>query len=263
MPRKYLIIPSQLPKCRLNGLSFWNEYRTYSEYNYLSPGIVSTLKRWHFEIALSLTSDKFHKSNVIDFGCADGFFLPSLACYFPYVVGIDQQPSFINIAHDWLEYLDINNVNLICNHGLAQQELIRELPNRTFEILYLLDVLEHVGDRVHPKSSNNVRVKFLKDLFELISDDGIIVISVPKMVGISFLLQRTGLAFFRMNREYISIIDLIKSVIRKDTSKLENQWTGGHIGFNDIEFESVLKDEFSVLAKKENLCHSVLCLAKK
>ncbi len=259
-PKNYLIMPPYPRK--LSGLRFWKEYRTYSEFNYLRPGIASKLKRWHFEIALSLTANKFYNSNVIDFGCADGFFLPSLANYFPHVVGIDQQLEFINIANEWVNELGICNVDLICNRDLTPQELKGRLSNNSFDIIFLLEVLEHIGNREDPKTSNSARIRFLKDLFELISDGGFIVISFPKMVGISFLLQRIGLAFFRLHREHISMIDLIKAVIFKDTSKLENQWAGGHIGFNNIKFESYLNDEFSILTKRESLFTSVVCITK-
>lgn len=261
-PRKYLLIPPYPHE--LSGLSYWKtECRTYSEYNYLKPGIVSKLKRRHFEIALQLTTNKFHKVNVIDFGCGDGFFLPSLTNYFSHVVGIDQQQQNITIASEWVKQLEINNVDLICNQGLTSQELKRELSNKRYDIIFLLEVLEHIGDSDNPKSSNPIRIKFLKEIFELISDNGLIVISIPKMVGMSFLFQRIGLTFFRLHREHISLIDFIKAVLFKDTSKLENSWNGGHIGFNNIEFESYLYEEFNILTKRESLFKSVICITKK
>jgi len=55
---------------------------SYTSHNYLKPWIYSALKIRHFEAALYLTKEYFHKCNVIDFGCADGVFLPSLAKYF-------------------------------------------------------------------------------------------------------------------------------------------------------------------------------------
>ncbi|MEA1998642.1 MAG: class I SAM-dependent methyltransferase [Euryarchaeota archaeon] len=93
--KQYLIQP---PSVSLEEISYWKEFKTYSEYNYLRPGIASQIKRRHFEICLKLMSRWFHKANVIDFGCADGYFLPSLANYFDRVVAIDKNPDFIRVA---------------------------------------------------------------------------------------------------------------------------------------------------------------------
>src|SRR5580693_4791377 len=56
--------------------------KSYSEYNYSFTGISSYIKTGHFETVLQLTKEYFHKCNVIDFGCADGIFLPSISKYF-------------------------------------------------------------------------------------------------------------------------------------------------------------------------------------
>ena len=52
-------------------------HATYSEYNYLSAGPLAQLKSAHFEAALDLVADLAGKTGAIDFGCADGVFLPS------------------------------------------------------------------------------------------------------------------------------------------------------------------------------------------
>ena len=64
------------------------EYIPYSEYNFFKPGFSSLIKKLHFEIALRLTRKYFYKSSAIDFGCADGIFLPSLSKYFKSVLAI-------------------------------------------------------------------------------------------------------------------------------------------------------------------------------
>src|SRR2546423_331631 len=58
----------------------------YSQYNYLRPGIIQKLKRGRFEKALQLARPYFGTGAALDFGCADGVFLPSLANYFEAVV---------------------------------------------------------------------------------------------------------------------------------------------------------------------------------
>ena len=213
--KNYYVQPQYIT---LDGDTYWKGYKTYSEYNYLKPGIISWIKTRHFETALKLTSKYFHKCNVIDFGCADGAFLPSLAKYFNHVVAVDRNPDFMRIASKLVSETGIDNVELICNDNLTIKEVKSKISSEEWHILYLLEVLEHVGDRLNMYGS---KVEFLREVSTLIHDDGIIVISVPKMIGISFLIQRLGLTLCSMNRESISIRDLIKAGIFNDTLNLE------------------------------------------
>lgn len=223
-------------------------YKTYSHYNYLQPGIVSYIKRMHFEIALKLTRRYFNKCNVIDFGCADGAFLPSLAKYFNHVIGVDKVPVFVNIASKLCNELCLNNVELICNDALPIRDLGSKTSSKKFHILFLLEIIEHIGSKGSLYESKN---NFLKELFTLIDKNGLIVISVPKMTGISFLLQQIGYTLFGLKREPISIGNLIKASILNNTDDLEKQWNGEHLGFNHNKFEKCLATEFNIISKKD------------
>lgn len=121
---------------------------SYSQYNYLKPGIISYLKARRFETALKFTKNYFHKCNVIDFGCADGPFLPSLSKYFKYVVGIDRNVERIKRASKLYNKLHLDNIKLICNDKLTilekqwrwGQKLIEK-----FDILHKEDLFFHVA----------------------------------------------------------------------------------------------------------------------
>ena len=197
--------------------------RTYAEYNYLRPGLASWIKLRHFEVCLRLTRSYFGKCSAIDFGCADGIFLPSLSKYFKSVVGIDQRQDFITISSELIKSLKLTNVHLICNNNMTMEDLRDMLPQDRFGILYLLETIEHVGEHDSPWES---RVTFLKNLTTLLDSGGLIVLSVPNMVGISFLLQRIGLALLRAHREPISLRNLLKASLLNDTKELERQWDG-------------------------------------
>ncbi|MBN1384718.1 MAG: class I SAM-dependent methyltransferase [Elusimicrobia bacterium] len=225
-----------------------HKYKTYSHYNYLQPGIVSYIKRMHFEIALKLTQEYFNKCNVIDFGCADGAFLPSLAKYFNHVVGVDKIPVFINIASKLCNELQLSNVELVCNDALSIRDLGPKISSKKFHILFLLEIIEHIGDRGSLYESKN---NFLKELFALIDKNGLMVISVPKMTGISFLIQQIGYILFGLKRESISIGNLIKASVFNNTNALEEQWDGEHLGFNHNKFEKHLTGEFNIIRKKD------------
>ncbi|MEA1998643.1 MAG: hypothetical protein U9N61_04880 [Euryarchaeota archaeon] len=153
-----------------------------------------------------------------------------------------------------------NNVEMICNADLTIKEISTRLYGEQYHILFLLEVLEHIGNKSNMYES---KVDFLHDVSTLIRDDGIIVISVPNMVGIPFLIQRVGLTIFRMNRERISIKDLIRASMFSDTSNLEVQWNGGHLGFNHKKLEKYIRNEFDILEKRSNLFQIVYVIGKR
>ena len=240
----------------LDGYAYCGNYKTYSHYNYLRPGLASWIKTWHFEAALELTSKYFYKCNVIDFGCADGILLPSLARYFQHVVGIDRDLNQIEIAKKVVSDLDNSNIELICNKDLTINQISLKL-NKTYNIIFLLDVLEHIGDRNDMWGS---RVAFLRELSTLI-DKGIIVVSLPKMVGLPFILQRIGLRALKMWREPISLKDLIRAGIFNDTRYLEKKWEWDrHLGFNHKKLEKALKTHFRIEKKQDNFFELVWLL---
>jgi 2-polyprenyl-3-methyl-5-hydroxy-6-metoxy-1,4-benzoquinol methylase len=245
----------------VEGPNYYQEYKTYSEYNYLRPGVSSYIKTRHFEIALRLTRRHFHTCNVIDFGCVDGIFLPSLSRHFHRVMGVDNNPKFIKICEGLLSRLDLKNVELMCNDNLTVNDLRLRLSGRSYGIVYLLETLEHVGDKDFPYES---RIDFLRKIATLIAEDGIIVISVPKMVGIPFLIQRIGLAVLRLPREEISMSDLLKSSFLNNTGDLEKRWEHlKHLGFNHKKMESPLNTAFHILQKKELLFQVMYVIGKR
>ena len=257
----YFVKPPADAYSSVEGPNYCLQYRTYSEYNYLRPGISSRLKTRHFEVALKLTRRHFHTSNVIDFGCGDGILLPSLSRHFRHVMGIDSNPKFITICEGVLNRLDLMNVELMCNDNQTLEDVRLRLSGRSYDIVYLLETLEHVGDKDSPYES---RIDFLREIATLITDDGMIVISVPKMVGISFLIQRIGLAVLGLPRGELSMSELVKASFLNDTVDLEKNWDHlKHLGFNHKKLESSLKTAFQILQRKELAFQVVYVIGKR
>ena len=233
--------------------------KTYTEYNYLKPGLASQIKSWHFETALELTKDYFHHCNVVDFGCADGAFLPSLSKHFAHVYAVDRNPGFVKTASGLVRTMGLGNVELLCNDGLSIEDVRSRLSGREYQVLYLLETLEHVGDNsaLYPS-----KIRFLEEIASLISKDGVIVISVPNMIGLFFLIQRIGLASIGALREPVSLGNLLKASFLGNTVDLEKRWDGGHLGFNHRKLEDCMKSEFRILRKKHIMFQIVYVITK-
>lgn len=259
----YFIPP---PYLTLEGFDYLPEkkVKTYSEYNYLKSGIARFLRTRHLEYALLMADRHSSNCNVIDFGCADGALLPSLSKRFHRIVGIDSEPDFIKLATKVVDTARLENVELICNQGLTIDDVRAKLGDRKYHMLFLLETLEHIGDKNNPWES---RVGFVKELFTLIGKDGVIIISVPVMVGIPLLIQRTGLFLFNAKRDKASKLGLLKAYFLNNTDDLEEQWQPwhmgetGHIGFNHKKLEVCLRREFNILEAK-NILFQVLYVCK-
>lgn len=242
-------------KVNLEGYTYNGKYASYSDYNYLQPGIASFMRTRHFEQALKLTREYFHKANVIDFGCADGPFLPSLSKYFNHVFAIDNSPIFLKIASKVVNIMNLSNVELLCNDDIMLDVVASKIAGHKYQILFLLETLEHIGNKAAPWES---RIDFIKELFSLLDEKAIIIISVPNMIGISFLLQRLGFLLLNVkNKEKVSLTDLLKVTLFNETTNLEKQWQGGHLGFNHKKLEYHLENDFTILNKK-NIIFQVL-----
>jgi 2-polyprenyl-3-methyl-5-hydroxy-6-metoxy-1,4-benzoquinol methylase len=217
------------------------KYYSYTHYNYLKNGILGNIKRLHFDIALDMTKEYFNH-NVCDMGCCDGPLLPTLSKYFKHVLAVDINQDYLNIADELVKVMHLDNVEIKLNDNNYNHK------NEDYKVVFLLEVMEHVGDKNRLYES---KMEFIKNAFKLIDEDGAIIISVPKMTGPSFLLQRIGLALFNMNRGKISMKNILKASFFYDTKYLEKQWNGDHLGFNDKTFEKYLNKEFHILNKKD------------
>jgi 2-polyprenyl-3-methyl-5-hydroxy-6-metoxy-1,4-benzoquinol methylase len=251
-----------LPPILASGSTEYQGCNSYSEYNYLQGGIVSWIKRRHLTIALNLGKNFFYNGCVIDFGCADGIFLPSLSVFFKSVVAIDNNEIFCVQSQRLVDVLKLHNVSVVNNCNLSINQLKERIPDNNYDIIYLLEIIEHIGNDYSTMYED--KSKFIKDIFSLIDDNGICIISVPKMVGLTYLIQYVGLKVFNLYVEKLSLKNLIKAALLSDTHDLEKNWRPlyGHIGFNHIMFEKYLKDDF-IIEKKVNDLFQVVYSIKK
>jgi SAM-dependent methyltransferase len=233
---------------------------TYTGYNYLGGGPVAWVKRRHFEAALDYARPWFDRAPVIDFGCADGVFLPSLSRRFPSVRAVDLSPIFTDLAQRVVDELALDNVRVVCNERRSMASLADEFAPDECELLFLLETLEHVGD---PRRFYESKIDFLNDLFGLLAPTGRIVISVPTMVGLPFLVQRMVLGALRMTREPISAPDFARAVFLRRADTLEADWQPHkHLGFNHVELERHLRREFAVVHRQSLVFTELFVIAR-
>ncbi len=234
---------------------------TYAAYNYLGGGPVAHVKAAHFEAALEAARPWFGDEAVIDFGCADGVFVPSLARRFGEVLAIDRDDAFVNVTGHVIEACGLGNASVISNAGLSMDELAERLQSRGYRVAFLLETLEHIAD---PSDLYGSRAAFVEQLLGLLRHDGVAIVSVPTMVGPAFLVQRAALAAFRLHREPLSARELFDAGVRRDTDALEPRWTPtAHLGFNHRKLERALRDRVRILDHRSLLFSQLYVLARR
>lgn len=229
---------------------------TYAAYNYLRPGLVSWVKRQHFEQALRLAGD-LRGAAVVDFGCADGVFLPTLAAHCRRVVGVEQRRGFAAIAADCAATCEGAKVEVVCNDGVGWGELRARL-GPGFEVAFLLEVLEHVGTPGTDAGAVYAeKVELLREVLGLLEPGGRAVVSVPVMVGLPFLAQRAALRLAGAWREPLTWGELVRATVG-DVRALEERWDGEHLGFSHRRLERALVEGGLRIARRRHLGVQVL-----
>jgi len=229
---------------------YYKNYLTYSHYNYLRPGLVSKVKRRRLEVALEMARPWFGRAAALDIGCADGILLPSLAKHFPHVTAIDLAPDYVQLATNLASKLGLTNVETVCNRDMSFDDLRRRLSGsgRQYGVAFLLETLEHIG--TSPATMYQDKLAFLDECFSLLRPDGMIVISVPKMVGVAFLLKYAVQTSLRMHKEPVSFKEGMRAGLFKDASLLEPRWAGGHVGFDDAKLGRLLSEKYNVVERR-------------
>lgn len=87
---------------------------SYATYNYLRGGMADRVKSRHFEAALKHVDGESATASVVDLGCADGVFLPSLSARFASVTGVDIRPEFVAMATAVVSDMGLANTTVHC-----------------------------------------------------------------------------------------------------------------------------------------------------
>lgn len=254
---RYFVLPP--PDVFTNGRHgpYIERFGSYSHYNYFRGGLVSRIKRGHFEMALRLARQSFGTA-AIDVGCADGVLLASLARHFKQVAAIDVREDFIKVANDLVRESRWENVTTLCNRDLSFDEVRQRLGGQRADVAFVLETLEHIGT---PGGKNiyGEKMDFLAGIFSLLKEDGMIIASVPRTVGLAFACQYAAQRLLGMRVEPMSLREVIRCG-RKNTDQLESRWASGHVGFNDEKLGRALRQRFHVTYQRTTLTNRFFVL---
>jgi hypothetical protein len=221
-------------------------HATYTDYNYLSAGPLAQIKSAHFEAALDLVTDLVGTTGAIDFGCADGVFLPTLERWFDYVLGIDDDPD--------------DRARAACRrcaraasrdrrqHGDELGELRERVDTARYGVVFLPRGSSTSAPpttwwaRGSPSSTSCSRSPRRRDDCALGPEHGRLAVRH----------SARGPGGYRQHGEPIAARDLVRAVVLKDVDRLEPKWQRhSHLGFNHRKLERAMRREFDVVGKRD------------
>ena len=181
---------------------------SYSKLLYDSDSLIINFMMYrHLYYALSLAKLD-EKKIILDLGCSDGPFLPTLNKYGKKIIGLDY-------SYEWL--LDAKNLINYRRYPLKKTVLLnaegQHLPfkDKSLDLVFCLETLEHV-----PNS-----IKFINEIFRILGENGELVYSIPIEIGISLLIRHLLGKLINFPRESYTLKELfINGVLKKPPKRI-------------------------------------------
>ena len=158
--------------------------------------------------------------------------------------------KYLDVSVVLKDTLKLDNVEIRNNSNMSFEQLEETFQDREYDIAFVLETMEHVGTVDDMYGS---RSEFLKGVFSLLKPGGHIVISVPRMVGPSFLIKNLIQRTMRLPTEHFSLREMFNAGVLGRTEEFESQWDGRHKGFNNNAFRRALLERFHVVRLKRSL----------
>jgi SAM-dependent methyltransferase len=157
--------------------------------------------------------DSPERAQVLDLGCGSGLALPTIQRYFGRVLAAD---VFTEQAAEVIKFERLPRVDLLAADGA-----LLPVNARTFDVVFLLDVLEHVeGDKE----------RILLECSRVLKKGGVIACSFPVEVGPAVVLRQLGRRVFGLEGNWQDPPEVVKHVFRLATTKAtEGRRTGPNL----------------------------------
>jgi SAM-dependent methyltransferase len=201
----------------------------------------SALKRFshhrRFLIAMDLLDVQVGE-RVLDYGTGDGHTLRAILNRNPQceVFGYEPVPSMYEELREAFKEDPLRNEIQIASE-------LKELPKGYFDKVCCLEVMEHLTEANQREA--------LRNIADLLRDDGKSVISVPIEVGFASLAKNAARTVLGQRDEQTDLKNIVKSLFGLPIERADSDYIYSHMGFYYPDFEAVVTSEgFSILVKE-------------
>jgi 2-polyprenyl-3-methyl-5-hydroxy-6-metoxy-1,4-benzoquinol methylase len=175
-------------------------------------------------------------SRILDIGCSDGPFLPTLNYYAKSILANDILENRVREAKNLIDF-NLNKskkINLMCSDG-------QYLPfkDNNFDLIFCLEVLEHI---VRPD-------QFIRELLRVLKKNGTLICTLPIESGLSLLIRNFIGKIAHFTRPNYTLKQYLQRVLLKKGGR-EYKGEIGHKNFDWREIKKNLKLHFKILKMK-------------
>jgi SAM-dependent methyltransferase len=198
-----------------------------------------------------------HQTCLLEIGCASGFFLYEVRDYVKTTSGVELTNEYVKYA---------------VSKGLDVKKTLDEIPDDSYDLIFMFHVLEHIGDPI----------QFLIDIRKKLTDQGKLIIEVPNVddILVSTYKIPAHLDFYWeiAHNYYFSkgslgkVLDMagykyeIFPLQRYDLSNhmrwMQTGKPGGNGFYNSI-FSQSLNDQYEKCLKEQFLCDTIYAISEK
>lgn len=233
-----------------------NKY--WGEYDYHDPE-----DRWRTSIPESIQRVSRFKeyyskdTRVLEIGCASGYFLFNIKKYVKTATGVELTKEFVHYAK---------------KKGLDVRESFEDIPDMSYDLIFMFHVLEHVQDPV----------LFLKEVRKKMSETGKLIIEVPNVDDILVTVYKikSHLDFYwEIAHNYYFSRETLGKVLEKAGLKykiypLQRYDLSNHIiwmqtgkpggqGYYNSIFSQSLLNEYENCLKERFICDTIYAISEK
>lgn len=196
-------------------------------------------------------------TRLLEIGCASGFFLDAVKDKVETVTGIELTKEYVKYARE---------------RGIDVRESLDEIPDNTYDLIFMFHVLEHIDDPIN----------FLKEVKKKLSQNGKLIIEVPNVddILVSVYKIKNHLDFYWeiAHNYYFSKNSLMQVMDRAGYSSeihpLQRYDLSNHMywmqygkpggqGFYSPLFTPSLLAEYEKCLKEKYICDTIYAIAQK
>ena len=201
----------------------------YSDYTYNSKNpLVRFSHRKRFSTALYFILKENFK-NLLDYGAGDGHFLKEVSKIKTDIELVGFEPIMDNTDSEKIKYYSD----------------VSDIKDQKYDVITCFEVLEHFN--------SNAQNEILENIYNLLSDDGVVIISVPIEIYFpSFIKNIIRIKYTKLDFQYIK--NILKALFAMNIPEIRNEegYIGTHLGFNYKKLELLFKKYFKIMQKKNS-----------
>ena len=181
------------------------------------------------------------RSTVLDIGSGYGAITHSLSRFAGEVFSVEAIPERINFTQERLRQEGIENVHLVQASATALP-----LEENSFDLVVVNGVLEWVGEWDLTVDPRTVQTNFLKKIYRLLKNDGLLLVGIENRFGLSYFLgnrDHSGLPYTSLVPRAVASFMLRRNSLRHyrtetNTRKQYRTYTYTEAGYRSLLTEA-------------------------